>query len=169
MKIGSSSATLIDPHQQRLQKKPQIKSYSACLAGLARHFVSFSRLFRMYFKLNAGDASNHARGYLHGLTSTVRHKNIEGMDERVSSMPFSSSPESAFTRLPILRSSPLMTSDSSTSIPSIQPLQKLSSSSKSPNATASARAPFTPPKDARTSVKTHHLRRLLMLYRSSKK
>jgi SRSO17 transposase len=52
--------------------------------------MSFSRPFTKYFKLKTGDASDHARGYLRGLTSTVRRKNIERMDERVSSMNYES-------------------------------------------------------------------------------
>jgi SRSO17 transposase len=52
--------------------------------------MSFSRPFTKYFRLKTGDASDHARYYLRGLTSTVRRKNIERMEERVSSMNYES-------------------------------------------------------------------------------
>jgi hypothetical protein len=52
--------------------------------------MSFSRPFTKYFKLKTGEASDYVRGYLHGLTSTLRRKNIERMDERVSSMNYES-------------------------------------------------------------------------------
>ena len=52
--------------------------------------MSFSRPFTKYFRLKTGDASDHARHYLRGLTSTVRRKNIERMEERVSSMNYES-------------------------------------------------------------------------------
>lgn len=55
---------------------------------MARRFVSFNRQFSGFFKLQTGDASDHAEHYLRGLTSTLRRKNIERMEERVGPMNY---------------------------------------------------------------------------------
>lgn len=69
--------------------------------------MSFSRPFTKYFKLKTGDASEHARHYLRGLTSTLRRKNIERMEERVSTMNYESAQrfisESPWDEQPLLR------------------------------------------------------------------
>lgn len=55
---------------------------------MARRFVTFCREFSVFFKLQTGDASDHAEHYLRGLTSTLRRKNIERMEERVGPMNY---------------------------------------------------------------------------------
>ena len=50
--------------------------------------MSFTRQFSGFFKLQTGDASDHAEHYLRGLTSTLRRKNIERMEERVGPMNY---------------------------------------------------------------------------------
>ncbi len=52
--------------------------------------MSFTRKFSVFFKLQTGDASDHAEHYLRGLMSTVRRKNIERMEERVRPMNYES-------------------------------------------------------------------------------
>ena len=50
--------------------------------------MNFKRQFSRFFKLQTGDASDHAEHYLRGLTSTLRRKNIERMEERVGPMNY---------------------------------------------------------------------------------